>query len=165
MPTITVDPNFDAFVPTEPIQVHGTAAANSGTGPTLATAVDENVDNWSKPATSVIHPPPAYGRWRGSVLANPDLLHWQAVHNAATDVDPALPSPAYVAEVDDVTSAAHDKQVPTAEAAPGESAMILPPTYYKSPSRMKARVAEAVQVQAVEPEMIEVKMVGVGRSA
>jgi hypothetical protein len=36
---------------------------------------------------------------------------------------------------------------------------------YTSPLRVRAAVAETIQVQAVEPEMIEIRMVGVGRQA
>jgi hypothetical protein len=162
-PVITIDTNFGAFIPTEPIQVHPTAAVDSGPDTAATDAASDNADEWNKPTAGVVHPPPAYGRWRGSVLANPDLLHWQAVHSpsqASPNAELALPSPAYRAERDDN----HDKHVSTAEVAHHQSAESLPPTY-TSPLRVRAAVAETIQVQAVEPEMIEIRMVGVGRQA
>jgi hypothetical protein len=133
-----------------------------GTATTNA-AVDD-VNEWNKPTAGVVHPPPAYGRWRGSVLANPDLLHWEAVHSpseASPDAEPALPSPAYRAERDEGD---HYKQVPTIEVTHHQSAESLPPMY-TSPLRIRPAVAETIQVQAVDPEMIEIRMVGVGRGA
>lgn len=51
-------------------------------------------------------PPPAYGRWRDSVRANPDLLHWQRVHmsgdkpEAVAREDGQAP-PSYVSRVEE----------------------------------------------------------------
>lgn len=60
--------------------------------PTATVEIEsEGRADWDKEVNDLPNPPPAYGRWRGSVRADPDLLHWSPVV-AAT---PALPSPTY----------------------------------------------------------------------
>ncbi|KAK3713351.1 hypothetical protein LTR37_008543 [Vermiconidia calcicola] len=142
-----------AFVPATPIPVHmptddevrpdsrealPTAAAEIATPPT----------NWDKDPDIVANPPPAYGRWRGSVRANPDLLHWQAVLPSPVDSNaPALPSPTY------------------------EEAMLAqrtgPPSYVtrESPARRVERTLSdgpAVREQSADPEMVEGRGIGMG---
>jgi hypothetical protein len=151
-------------MPAEPIQVHPAGEVEGERGAVAANEGADNASEWKKPAPGVVHPPPAYGRWRGSVLANPDLLHWQAVHDpsgAALDAKQALPSPAYRAESDEDN---HNRQLSAAEVAHQQSAESLPPVY-TSPLRVRPAVAETIQVQTVEPEMIEIRMVSVGRQA
>ncbi|KAK3701612.1 hypothetical protein LTR37_015363 [Vermiconidia calcicola] len=139
-----------AFIPATPIPVHmpadtevrpdsrealPTASAEITTPPTT---------NWDKDPDIVANPPPAYGRWRGSVRANPDLLHWQAV---LPSPEPALPSPTY------------------------EEAMLAqrtgPPSYVtrESPARRVERTLSegpTVQEQSADPEMVEGRGIGMG---
>ncbi len=114
-----------------------------------ATADIEVVNGWDKDIESVPNPPPAYGRWRGSVRANPDLLHWQVLPSPVGSDAPELPSPTY------------------------EEAMAAqrtgPPSYVtrESPARRTERrevgdeAAEA-QAHSAEPEMVEGAGIGFG---
>jgi len=63
--------------------------------PTAAADVGVAVVDWDKDVDTLPNPPPAYGRWRGSVRANPDLLHWQPVPSPVDPHTPDLPSPTY----------------------------------------------------------------------
>lgn len=118
-----------AFVPPTPIQVHVIADE---------LAPDENIaqPGWDKDVDEVPNPPPAYGRWRGSVRADPDLLHW--VPSPTSPGGHILPSPTYE---DDVQG---------------------PPSYItrESPARqrdMREARAELARSVVVEPEMLEVR--------
>jgi hypothetical protein len=138
-----------AYVPPTPIQVHVTTDEvrpdSREAEPSLS--VERASRAWDKAVIELPHPPPAYGRWRGSVRADPDLLHW-----APSPVDPttsALPSPTY-------------------EEAMREQQATGPPSYAtrESPARRRvvregrAELAQA-QSQAVEPEMVEGRGIGV----
>lgn len=47
---------------------------------------DEDVERESQDSSvNVRHPPPAYGRWRGSYRMDPALLHWRQVGSAGGD--------------------------------------------------------------------------------
>lgn len=72
-----------AYVPVTPIRVHFTG--DDGAPPT-ATAIpgSEEAAGGEQSCTipgpdGVLFPPPAYGRWRGSIRADPSLVHWQRV--------------------------------------------------------------------------------------
>ena len=115
--------------------------------PTATVEVEQPESGWDNDVEGACNPPPAYGKWRGSVRANPDYLHWQAVRSPV-DVDaPELPSPTY----EEATSAERTS----------------PPSYVtrESPARRRdvqddQSDAARVQSQAVEPEMVEVRGVG-----
>lgn len=156
MQTVRVMPGLSAEEPTEyipatPIRVR-MGSENSPGRPVsrdIEPATDPNQDPeeaWNKSPSPITNPPPAYGRWRGSVRANPDLLHWQAIPSPVdTDVQ-ELPSPTY------------------------EEAVLAqrtgPPSYVtrESPARTAERedVRGSVLARAeerervIEPEMIEV---------
>lgn len=139
------------FVPATPIPVQvGTEdEVRTDTRDPVPTAIAtevEAVDVWNKAPSPIANPPPAYGRWRDSVRANPDLLHWQAIPSPIDDDAQELPSPTY------------------------EEAMLAqrtgPPSYVtrESPARTAEREdvrgsvlqrADA-QERVVEPEMVEV---------
>ena len=63
--------------------------------PTATADLGVSVVDWDKDVEALPNPPPAYGRWRGSVRANPDLLHWQPVPSPVDHHTPDLPSPTY----------------------------------------------------------------------
>lgn len=151
MPTLPIDAT--AFVPATPIRVHMPAdeeCLDTREAQSTATVEDEPAPNgWDKDLESVPNPPPAYGRWRGSVRANPDFLHWQVVASPVDSEAEMLPSPTY------------------------EEAMLAqrtgPPSYVtrESPARrMQTRTASAEAVAAralsVEPEMVEGRGIGLG---
>lgn len=105
-------------------------------------AVHQTPDVWDK-NVDVPNPPPAYGKWRGSVRADPELLHWQTVPSP-TDSD--IPSPTY-------------------EESPQGNQTRAPPSYRTRDSPARTRQVrevsqEAAQAQAHEPEMFEVRGVG-----
>lgn len=97
MPTLSSDAT--AFVPPTPIQVHMPAddvrPDSRQAQPTATTDLGVSVVYWDKDVEALPNPPPAYGRWRGSVRANPDLLHWQPVPSPVDPHSPDLPSPTY----------------------------------------------------------------------
>ena len=141
------------FVPGVPIQVQTGPEEEVQPDPhearpttTLFVPEPANGSDWKDTAEGLANPPPAYGKWRGSVRANPDLLHWQAV---PSPVDAELPSPTY-------------------EEAVGESDQRTgPPSYVTRDSPARRRDVQEqhnarVQSQIVEPEMIEVRVGGVG---
>lgn len=107
-------------------------------------AATQTPDEWDKDVPKIANPPPAYGRWRGSVRANPDLLHW-APSPISPDT-PTLPSPTY-----EEAMAAVENSFPS-----------NPPSYMtrESPTRqrelMEARAGLANSPIA-EPEMFEVR--------
>ena len=117
--------------------------------PTATVDLNQPAIDWDKDVESLPIPPPAYGRWRGSVRANPDFLHWQPVVSPVDIEVPDLPSPTYEEAV------AADRSGP--------------PSYVTrdSPARRRevreaASEANRMQSQVVEPEMVEVRGIGVG---
>ena len=105
---------------------------------------------WDKTVPSIANPPPAYGRWRGSVRADPELLHWAAVPSPTELNTPALPSPTYE----------------EAMAAAREEGISGPPSYVArgSPARRR-EVVDAARAQGPEieagPEMVEGRGIGI----
>lgn len=85
------------FVPPTPIPVH--VAADEVRPDSREAQPTPSADRasraWETKVDDLPNPPPAYGRWRGSVRANPDLLHWQAIPSPIGPETPALPSPTY----------------------------------------------------------------------
>lgn len=75
LPNISTD-TTRAFVPSEPIQVHVIAddilADENIARP--AAGAQHFSPSWDKDVNAITNPPPAYGRWRGSVRADPNLL-------------------------------------------------------------------------------------------
>jgi len=136
------------FVPPTPIPVH---VASDEVRPDSREAepsagAERASQAWDKEIDALPNPPPAYGRWRGSVRANPDLLHWQAIPSPVDSDMSALPSPTY-------------EEAVSAEQRTG------PPSYVTrdSPARQRdvqdARPGLA-RAQAVEPEMVEGRGIG-----
>ncbi|KAI5359252.1 hypothetical protein Slin14017_G101540 [Septoria linicola] len=144
LPTVTGE-HEEAFVPSSPIEVHvpsDEVRADSDVAD-LAIATHRPLD-WDKDVPKIANPPPAYGRWRDSVRANPDLLHW-APSPISPDT-PALPSPTYE----------------EATAASSSETHSSPPSYRtrESPARqreMLAARAGIAQPLPAEPEMFEVR--------
>lgn len=74
------------FVPQTPIQIHFNGDS-TGPSATEQTQVNGQNDHGSGAGQGfsgsmpdgVLFPPPAYGRWRGSFRADPNLVHWQRV--------------------------------------------------------------------------------------
>lgn len=139
------------FAPASPIRVRmgsmdDVRPNTSDAEPAMRATNVEADESWNKSPSPIANPPPAYGRWRGSVRANPDLLHWQAIPSPIDDDAQELPSPTY------------------------EEAMLAqrtgPPSYVtrESPARTASRddVRASVlrradaQEQVAEPEMVEV---------
>ncbi|KAK0945605.1 hypothetical protein LTR29_002960 [Friedmanniomyces endolithicus] len=137
------------YVPPTPIPVHVAAdevrpdsreaepSASADRASTLA--FDKDIDDLPKP-------PPAYGRWRGSVRVNPDLLHWQAIPSPTEPDTPALPSPTY-------------------EEAMATEQRSQPPSYVtrESPARRREMTdgrPGLARAQEVEPEMVEGRGIG-----
>ena len=139
------------FVPATPIRVRTGSVDevrpdSRDAEPTAAAVEVGQAMSCDKSPSQISNPPPAYGRWRGSVRANPELLHWQAIPSPIDEDAQELPSPTY------------------------EEAMLAqrtgPPSYVTrdSPARTASRddVRGSVlqradaQEQLAEPEMIEV---------
>ena len=119
--------------------------------PSATADIGVSVVDWDKDVEALPNPPPAYGRWRGSVRANPDFLHWAAISSPVDSEGHELPSPPY------------------------EEAMLAqrtgPPSYVtrESPARQReVRQADTeveragVQPQSAEPEMVEGTGIGLG---
>ncbi|KAI6896658.1 hypothetical protein D0867_13090 [Hortaea werneckii] len=136
------------YIPPTPIQVHVAAddiGPDSRDGMPLPTNNRPSLHAWNKDIDVLPHPPPpAYGRWRGSVRANPDLLHWQPIPSPIDPETPALPSPTYEEAMSDI------HQGPTSESPVC--------THQDSPERRReVRTArpELARSQMVEPEVVE----------
>lgn len=127
--------------------------------PTATPVLGVSVVDWDKDVEALPNPPPAYGRWRGSVRANPDLLHWQPVPSPVEPHSPELPSPTYEEAVN---------------ATPGRAG---PPSYVTRESPARQREAQeagaendAIGVQAqtatvedAAPEMVEGRGIGLAQ--
>ncbi|KAI7527456.1 hypothetical protein KC331_g16333, partial [Hortaea werneckii] len=136
------------YIPPTPIQVHVAAddiRPDSRDGMPSPTNNRPSLHAWNKDIDVLPHPPPpAYGRWRGSVRANPDLLHWQPIPSPIDPETPALPSPTY----EEAMSGIH--QGPTSESPVC--------AHRDSPEgRREVRTArpELARSQTVEPEVVE----------
>ncbi|EME46017.1 hypothetical protein DOTSEDRAFT_70125 [Dothistroma septosporum NZE10] len=145
MPSLSADGH--TYVPERPIPV-SLSSDDVRLDPNVAQPTAVPPQDWDKEVLTVPNPPPAYGRWRGSVRADPELLHWQAVSSPISPVTPALPSPRYEEAARDVS----------------------PPSYMtrESPARLRemrdARAGIAC-AQVVEPEMVEARGAGAGAGA
>ncbi|KAI7259917.1 hypothetical protein KC345_g10198 [Hortaea werneckii] len=135
------------YVPPTPIPVH---VAADEIPPDARDGIPSPTDHgasphaWNKDIDILPHPPPAYGRWRGSVRANPDLLHWQPIPSPIDPETPALPSPTYEEAMQEHCSG-----------STSESPMCA---HRESPERRReVRTArpELARSQAVEPEVME----------
>jgi hypothetical protein len=79
----------EGFRPIRPIQVH--LARDEELGNADQDSEDDREDEAeAEKEKHIPPPPPAYGLWRSSVRADPNLLHWQRV-DAARGISPAPP--------------------------------------------------------------------------
>lgn len=150
MPSL-VSEHDDAYLPPTPIQVQ-VPGDEIRTGPSRALPTLTTQDHWNKDIQPLSKPPPAYGKRRDSVRANPDLLHW--ARSPVSPDAPALPSPTYeeaMAAQQENRSSSH------------------PPSYMTrdSPARrmnmQEARAGTATS-QVASPEMVETRPVPVGKA-
>ncbi|KAK0946126.1 hypothetical protein LTR29_002440 [Friedmanniomyces endolithicus] len=140
------------YVPPTPIPVHVAAdevRPDSREAEPSASADRASILAFDKDIDDLPKPPPAYGRWRGSVRVNPDVLHWQAIPSPTEPDTPALPSPTY-------------EEAMAAEPAEQRS---QPPSYVtrESPARrreMRDRRSGLALAQEVQPEMVEGRGIG-----
>ncbi|KAK0311917.1 hypothetical protein LTR01_002831 [Friedmanniomyces endolithicus] len=140
------------YVPPTPIPVHVAAdevRPDSREAEPSASADRASILAFDKDIDDLPKPPPAYGRWRGSVRVNPDFLHWQAIPSPTEPDTPALPSPTY-------------EEAMAAEPAEQRS---QPPSYVtrESPARrreMRDRRSGLALAQEVQPEMVEGRGIG-----
>lgn len=144
MPTLAGE-HEEPFVPPTPIEVY-VRSDEVCTDSIVANpaAAMQTPHDWDKDSPKVANPPPAYGRWRDSVRANPDLLHW--VPSPISPGTPVLPSPTYEA----IAAGGWDDRQSN------------PPSYRTrdSPARqrqMQEARARVEDVEVVEPEMFEVR--------
>ncbi|KAK6425566.1 hypothetical protein LTR95_016242 [Oleoguttula sp. CCFEE 5521] len=88
-----ISEDTDPLVPPAPFNVHVLSddilADTSEAQPSAA--VHQTPDVWDPAKEPVTQPPPAYGKWRGSTRADPELLHWRVLPSP-TDT---IPSPTY----------------------------------------------------------------------
>ncbi|WPH04966.1 Hypothetical protein R9X50_00786400 [Acrodontium crateriforme] len=142
----------DEFVPSVPIpvcvpaedEVRPDSREAQPTGGTI-----RPIDGWDKDVEALPNPPPAYGRWRGSVRANPDLLHWAP--SPTTPRTPSLPSPTYEEAMEGALT--------------GNS---VPPSYKTKESPARPIIVEEVRetaapAPAAEPEMVEGRGIGIAQ--
>ena len=163
MPTVIIDST--AFVPASPIPVHMAADEvrpdSREAEPTATVEVDpQSANDWDKEVDTLPNPPPAYGRWRGSVRANPDLLHWQAVPSRTVVGTPALASPTYeevVAEGLTRPPSYITRDSPARRTA--VEGMDETAETGDAPSNLQARVDDDAEPE-LEPEMVEVRGIG-----
>lgn len=153
MPSLSEATTSD-FIPPTPIPVHVASDATDEVRPdsreaqpTAGADRASTAHVWDKDLESLPNPPPAYGRWRGSVRANPELLHWQPIPSPVDPDTPSLPSPTY-------------EEAVSAEQRTG------PPSYVTRDSPARRRdVQEArpglARAQTVEPEMVEGRGIGI----
>ncbi|KAK6432122.1 hypothetical protein LTR95_011711 [Oleoguttula sp. CCFEE 5521] len=136
-----ISEDTEHLVPPTPFNVHMLSddilADTSEAQPSAA--VHQTPDVWDPAKGPVTQPPPAYGKWRGSTRADPELLHWRV-----------LPSP-----TDTVPSPTYEEVV--REDGNG------PPSYRTrgTPERRAAQVEAEVEVEGPEEgrrvEMFEVR--------
>ncbi|CZT17566.1 uncharacterized protein RCC_03400 [Ramularia collo-cygni] len=135
LPKLTTDAR-GAFMPPTPIQVHVIAddvlADENVAQPT--TGADHSSHLWDKEVDTIPNPPPAYGRWRGSVRADPDLLHW--VPSPTSSDREVMPSPTYE------------------EGSPPSYMTRESPARQRELQEARAGIARSV---IAEPEMLEVR--------
>lgn len=128
-------PASDHFLPTTPIPVvvstDDVPLDSNEAQP--SSAVHQPPEVWDRESSKgVTNPPPAYGRWRGSVRADPELLHWHPIPSPVEEVI-TIPSPTY-------------EESPQARSSAGS-----PPSYKTKESPARTRV---------EPEMVEGRGIG-----
>lgn len=70
-------------MPVTPIRVHFTEDDSTPQTATIVGSSETAAGGEHSTAIpgpdGVLFPPPAYGRWRGSIRADPNLVHWQRV--------------------------------------------------------------------------------------
>ncbi|KAK4543990.1 hypothetical protein LTR36_004764 [Oleoguttula mirabilis] len=152
------DSSAEEFVPPTPFPVHVASDEveevrpdSREAQPTAGAERASTAHVWDKDIESLANPPPAYGRWRGSVRADPELLHWQAIPSPVDPDTPALPSPTY----EEAMSTEHPAGQTTG-----------PPSYMtrNSPARrrdVQGARPELARAQMVEPEMVEGRGIGI----
>jgi len=138
--------HHDSFVPVVPIPVSVAAdeVRPDSSEAQPSAAVYQTPDVWNKHA-DVPNPPPAYGKWRGSVRADPELLHWRVLSSPTPST---IPSPTY-------EESAQHHYVRHVQAG-------APPSYRTrdSPARSREVRDEGPQADVEAPEMIEVRSSG-----
>lgn len=137
--------SIDHFSPTTPIPVLvGTDEVRLDPDEAQpSSAVHQPPEVWDKDsAKNIANPPPAYGRWRGSVRADPALLHWHPLPSPEEEVI-SIPSPTY-------------EEVPHTE-----SIASSPPSYKTKESPARPRAEMTTRVLQATPEMIEGRGIGI----
>ncbi|KAF2483445.1 hypothetical protein BDY17DRAFT_324178 [Neohortaea acidophila] len=113
-----------------------------------------------KPATNTVrNPPPAYGRWRGSVRADPDLLHWRVVVPSPASQHPrtpVLPSPTYEEAI------ARPPSYVTRNSPERNAEMCEDPAGDGPVSSSPATAEEEEELEYLQPEMFQLPGAGVG---
>nr|POE79815.1 hypothetical protein CFP56_07881 [Quercus suber] len=145
------------FLPPTPIQVHVASddmpPRESSSGHVVIERQAPVHNAWDRPVEGLANPPPAYGRWRGSVRANPDLLHWQPIPSPVSpESEHVLPSPTY-------------EEVIAADKSNASEVRTGPPSYATrdvngTPMRVRTEVLAQAQIESRKPEMIEIAGVG-----
>lgn len=139
--TNAISGDGNLFVPQTPIPVllaeDGVRLDPNEAQPSAA--VHQPPEVWVKHGEKKVPvPPPAYGRWRGSVRADPELLHWHAIPAPIDENEPNIPSPTY-------------------EVSPTSGAGSPPSYKTKGTSPRSQKIAQP----SVEPEMVEGRGIGV----
>lgn len=160
------------FIPPRPIQVQAdeddeevrpdTREAHPTTSVRIAEPPAAAARASPKPVTNTIrNPPPAYGRWRGSVRADPDLLHWRVVVPSPASQHPrtpVLPSPTYEEAIARPPSyVTRHSPERNAELRAEEDPAVDGPI-----SSSPATAEEEEELEYLQPEMFQLPGAGVG---
>ena len=142
-------PEFNPDIPIPVQEPSGEVRSLPRNDPTTAISAAVPDDVCSTKTEPLPQPPPAYGRWRGSVRADPDLLHWQAVPSPLCAGAPGLPSPTYEEAMATISNS--------------------PPSYatrQASSGTLRSQRANAVlDDRPIEPEMFQVSGDDIGRAS
>lgn len=116
----------EGFRPIRPIQVH--LARDEELGDADHNSDDEHEDEAAAEKEKPMPPPPpAYGLWRSSVRADPNLLHWQRVEDARTSL--ALPAHRFSSMAGSRAGSVSSPLVAAAEPVPEVAQGPRPPSY------------------------------------